>query len=110
MLDVAADPSQRASAVEELRTYLSMLLVSAPVLIDAAPARAFLESAQRLGGLLSSAVAHVDDASVPDQGPRLTVAAQALAAAARPLLARLDRQQLQAVDDAGDPSTGGGGA
>src|SRR5581483_4173586 len=53
-----ASPSaeDRETASDELRTYAQMLLTSAPVLIDAPRPRAFLESAQRLGGELYRAI------------------------------------------------------
>ena len=94
----AGEDSQRENAGDELRTYLSMLLVSAPVLIEAAPARTFLESAQRLGGLLSYAVAHADDDAVADRGPRLQQAATQVSRDAQPLLAILNLAQRQAVE------------
>jgi hypothetical protein len=39
----------REAAGDEFRTYMMMLLVAAPVLIDAKTSRAFLEQAQSLG-------------------------------------------------------------
>jgi hypothetical protein len=89
------DGSQRDAASDELRTYMAMLLVSAPILIEAASARTFLESAQPLGGLLSHALAQGADTD------RLTAAVQAVNAAARPLLASLDLAQRTAVDGDG---------
>ena len=41
-----AGPDDRDTAGDELRTYMMMLLVGAPVLIDARVSRAFLEQAQ----------------------------------------------------------------
>src|ERR1700728_2961133 len=41
---------EREDAVNEIRTYAMMLLVAAPVLIEAKAARSFLEESQRLGG------------------------------------------------------------
>jgi hypothetical protein len=48
----AASPSaeDREAAADELRTYAQMLMVSAPVLIDAAAPRNFLETAQWVAG------------------------------------------------------------
>ena len=45
----AAD-SDRDAASDELRTYMMMLLVAAPLLIDIPVSRSFLEQAQALGG------------------------------------------------------------
>ncbi len=48
-----ADDSDRDAASDELRTYMMMLLVGAPVLIDAQVSRSFLEQAQVVGGLMA---------------------------------------------------------
>ena len=45
----------RDTASDELRTYMTMLLISAPVLIDASLSRTFLEEAQTLGAELARA-------------------------------------------------------
>jgi hypothetical protein len=42
----------RAAASDEVRTYMTMLLIAAPILIDAKVPRAFLEQAQKLGAQL----------------------------------------------------------
>jgi hypothetical protein len=46
----------RSTALDELRTYMLMLLVGAPVLIDGKVSRTFLEDAQYLGGELAHAL------------------------------------------------------
>ena len=43
----------RDAAADEVRTYMTMVLIAAPVLIDARTPRAFLEKAQHLGGQLA---------------------------------------------------------
>jgi hypothetical protein len=43
----------RETASDELRTYALMLLIAAPVMIDARMSRNFLEDAQRLAGELA---------------------------------------------------------
>ena len=49
------DPrADRSAAGDELRTYLLMLLVGAPVLIGSPVARRFLEQAQALGAEIGS--------------------------------------------------------
>ena len=48
---------ERDAASDEVRTYLTMLLTAAPVLIDAAVSRHFLERAQKLGGELARTLA-----------------------------------------------------
>jgi hypothetical protein len=53
----------RATASDEIRTYLTMLLIAAPILIDAKTSRTFLEQAQQLGGQLVNILA--SDARTP---------------------------------------------
>jgi hypothetical protein len=97
------DRDQREPAADELRTYMTMLLISAPILIDTVPTRAFLESAQRLGGLLSIALQRADDGDhVHDLDGNLKRAVDALSDAAQPLLKILNLAQLAAVDSGGD--------
>jgi hypothetical protein len=96
------DEAQREAAADELRTYLTMLLISAPVLIDAAPARAFLEAAQGLAWLVSVALQRAADGHGHDLDAQLDRAAAAVAAAAEPLTAILNVAQLAAVDSGDD--------
>jgi hypothetical protein len=42
----------RTAASDELRTYMIMLMLAAPILIESKTPRAFLEDAQKLGGML----------------------------------------------------------
>jgi hypothetical protein len=93
------NPDRRETATDEMRTYMAMLLVSAPVLMEASTARAFLETAQRLAALMSHALEHDSARSI---GPRLDAGAQAMRDAVTPLLAKLDDAQLRAVDSADD--------
>ena len=82
----------RDAAAEEFRTYIMMLLAVAPVLIDAKMSRAFLEQAQRLGGVMARAL-NVISASTGQQDSvagQLDAAVQALKSASTPLLASLD--------------------
>jgi hypothetical protein len=74
-------------ATDEIRTYMIMLLVGAPVLIDATVSRHFLEEAQRLGGQMASAMAalaRTPGVAIPRD--RLDEAVQRLRAASTPLL------------------------
>jgi hypothetical protein len=48
-------PDDRDAASDEVRTYLTMVLFAAPILIDAAMPRRFLEQAQHLGAELARA-------------------------------------------------------
>jgi hypothetical protein len=76
-----------------------MLLAVAPVLIDAKLSRAFLEQAQRLGGVMARAL-NVISASTGQQDSvagQLDAAVQALKSASTPLLANLDPAMRAAV-------------
>ena len=89
----------RDAAAEEFRTYIMMLLAVAPVLIDAKMSRAFLEQAQRLGGVMARAL-NVISASTGQQDSvagQLDAAVQALKSASTPLLANLDPAMRAAV-------------
>jgi hypothetical protein len=77
----------RATASDELRTYMTMLLISAPVLIDASLSRAFLEEAQRLGAELARALAATRDSEPTDDlRGRLDAAVDRMRAVSQPLL------------------------
>jgi hypothetical protein len=93
----------RDAAVDEFRTYMMMLLVAAPVLIDAKVSRDFLEQAQVLGAELAKALAATakpaDGAADAPSRPagtgkastaRLNEAVQRLRTASTPLLQVLD--------------------
>jgi len=94
-----ANDSDRDAAFDELRTYMMMLLVGAPVLIDAKVSRTFLEQAQAVGGLMARALGVTarssDRAPAPDA--RLLAAVKKLRAASTPLLQVLDPQTQAAV-------------
>ena len=51
-----AEPEDRDTAADELRTYMMMLLVAAPVLIDVRVSRAFLEQAQFVAAEMARAL------------------------------------------------------
>jgi hypothetical protein len=93
-----ADPGNRDDAVGQARTYAMMLLVGAPVLIDARVSRSFLEQAQALGGLMAEALGITgkpsDHAAVSPT--RLDHALKRLRDASDPLIAVLD-PETQAV-------------
>jgi DMSO reductase anchor subunit len=93
----SASPSaeDREAASDELRTYAQMLLVSAPVLIDAPVPRRFLESAQRLAGAMFRALRDAGGQPVAKESLEAEVAR--LRADAAPLLQALNRQQRAAV-------------
>ena len=99
---VTGGSGDRSAASDGFRTYMMMLLIGAPVLIDDPVARHFLEQAQYLGGVMAAALAVIDrspdGAAVP--GNRLDDAAQQLQSAAAPLLQLLSpatRDSLQRI-------------
>jgi hypothetical protein len=104
----------RDAAVDEFRTYMMMLLVAAPVLIDAKVSRDFLEQAQVLGAELAKALAETAkpadgaaDAPARRAGTgkvstaRLNEAVQRLREASTPLLQVLDPETRSIIR--GDP-------
>lgn len=78
----------REVASDGFRTYMMMLLVGAPVLIDDPVARNFLEQAQYLGGVMAGALAAFDrrQDGAPVSGGTLDDAVRQLQDAAAPLL------------------------
>jgi hypothetical protein len=96
---------ERDAATGAVQTYMIMLLVSGPVLIDARASRSFLEEAQRLGAVLARALGVVGTAggSAEDAGAHLDEAVQRLRAAASPLLQVLSLPELTAAG-ASEPS------
>jgi uncharacterized membrane protein YcjF (UPF0283 family) len=94
-----ANDDDRDAASGDLRTYMMMLLVGAPVLIDATVSRTFLEQAQNVGGLMAHALGVTAKASGPAPGPdaRLDAAMKRLKAASTPLLQVLDPETQAAV-------------
>ena len=94
-----AKPEDRDTAADELRTYMMMLLVAAPVLIDVRVSRAFLEQAQ----LVAAEMARALGVTARSHGPgtladaRLDSAVQQLRTASTPLLQVLDPETQAAV-------------
>ena len=92
-------PGDRDAASDEFRTYMLMLMVGAPVLIDVKVSRDFLEQAQALAGEMARVLgvtrgAH-GRAALPDA--RLEAAVQRLRAASTPLLQALNPETQAAV-------------
>jgi hypothetical protein len=102
-----ANSGDRDAAGDEFRTYMMMLLVGAPVLIDAKASRNFLEQAQYLGGEMAIVLgvtpgrpSHANASTT-----RLDEAVQRLKDASAPLLQVLDPETRAAVrgeDPSGD--------
>ena len=90
----------RDTALDEVRTYMTILSISAPVLIDARVSRTFLEQAQRLAVELARGLAP----GVKESGEistasdaRLEDSFQRLRSAAAPLLGLLTAEQQSAA-------------
>jgi hypothetical protein len=100
----------REAASDEVRTYMIMLLVGAPVLIEAAVSRQFLEQAQHLGGEMArmllatsgtsgtSGTAGAAGAAAMPAG-RLDDAVERLRAASAPLLRLLNPEERVAAGE-----------
>ena len=98
----------RDAASGETRTYMVMLLVGAPVLIDARLSRNFLEQAQRLGGEMAHALVTLTrtPGAAAHEAARLDDAVQGLRTASAPLLQRLSPAERSAAEG-GDGQPGG---
>jgi hypothetical protein len=101
VLDGSGD---RDAAGDELRTFMTMMLTSAPVLMDAPQTRTFLETSQRLAAELARALVVTRSGDHPDDvDQRLNDAAGEVRAAAQPLLQTLDFDQQSALWGAARP-------
>jgi len=88
-----AGSGDRSAASDEVRTYMLMLLVGAPVLIDAKVSRSFLEQAQRLGGEMAHMLTTTAKRPDATSSARLDDTLKQLRAALTPLLAPLTRDE-----------------
>jgi hypothetical protein len=96
--EALAGSGDRDAASDEFRTYMMMLLVGAPVLIDAKAPRNFLEQAQSLGAEMARAlVATRTPKSSGYPAKRLDEAVRRLTAASTPLLQILDPETRRAI-------------
>jgi hypothetical protein len=89
----------RSAASDELRTYMIMLMIAAPILIDSRRPRAFLEDAQTLAGMLLQGQ-HPELRSSSKTVPsdvQLDEALQQLKITAAPLLAPLTAEERTAA-------------
>ncbi|HTX27824.1 MAG TPA: hypothetical protein VME19_12485 [Streptosporangiaceae bacterium] len=98
-VDQGLGPGNRDAASDEFRTYMIMLLMGAPLLIDAKTSRYFLEQAQALGGELALALGLTAQAPGPTavSDARIERAVQRLRDASTPLLQALDSATRAAV-------------
>jgi hypothetical protein len=96
---VTGGPGDRGAASDGFRTYMIMLLIGAPVLIDDPVARRFLERAQYLGGMMARTLAATGTspggAALPGGG--LDEAMQQLHRAAAPLLQLLSPETRDSI-------------
>ena len=94
-----AGPDDRDTASDELRTYMMMLLVAAPVLIDVRVSRAFLEQAQLVAAEMARALGITARSLKPGTlaDARLDDAVQQLRSASTPLLQVLDPETQAAI-------------
>jgi hypothetical protein len=96
---VTGGSGDRDAATDGFRTYMMVLLVGAPVLINDPVARRFLEQAQYLGGVMGRTLAAInrapDGAAVP--ADVLDDAVRRLQSAAAPLLQLLSPQTRDAM-------------
>jgi hypothetical protein len=93
----------RDGAADEVRTYLMMLLIGAPVLIDDRTSRSFLEQAQHLGAEMARSLVMMtkNQNAKEESGKRLDDAVSGLRTASAPLLQSLSPEARSAVS-AGD--------
>jgi hypothetical protein len=100
---VTAGTGDRAAASDSFQTYMMMLLISAPLLIDESADRHFLERAQHLEAVmvrtLTAAKRPPDGAAVPSDG--LDDAVQQLQSAAAPLLQPLSPEMRDSMQRIG---------
>jgi hypothetical protein len=94
-----ATSGDRTAASDELRTYMIMLMIAAPILIESKTPRAFLEDAQALAGMLLQ-VQHSESPrslkTVPSDA-KFEEALQQLKIAAAPLLTPLTAAERTAA-------------
>ena len=94
-----ATSGDRSAASDELRTYMIMLMLAAPILIESKTPRAFLEDAQTLSGMLvrfQHPEAQSSFKTVPSDA-QLEEALRQLKIAAAPLLAPLTAEERTAA-------------
>jgi hypothetical protein len=93
----------RHAASEDYRTYMLMLLISAPVFIDDPAARRFLEQAQNLGGVMTNTLelAHRSTDGAAVGGDALDDAVKQLQSAAAPLLQLLSPEVRDSIQRIG---------
>ena len=84
-----SDADARDAAADEVRTYMMMLLVGAPLLIEDPVARHFLEEAQHLAGVMAATLSARQNAA----GSGFDDAVARLRAASVPMLKSLNQEE-----------------
>jgi hypothetical protein len=92
-----ATSGDRTAASDELRTYMIMLMIAAPILIESKTPRVFLEDAQTLGGMLVQHSESQSSVKTATSDTQLEEALQQLKIAAAPLLAPLTAEERTAA-------------
>ncbi len=87
---------EREAATDEVRTYMIMLLVAAPVLIEAKVSRDFLEAAQLFGGQMTHALTTTSGTPGMSRAS-LDAATKRLKTVAAPLIQQLNLDELIAA-------------
>ncbi len=100
------DQRASADAAGEVRALASMVLTAAPALFDDPEARNFMDQAERFSAMLVRiGLGNVGHEVTDVDRATLSRAEEDLSTAVQPLLARLDRREVAAVEgDAGDAS------
>jgi hypothetical protein len=99
----------RDAARDEVRTYMIMLLVGAPVLIEARASRAFLEQAQRLSGVMARSLSATAPGAASTWSSRLGDGVARLRATMDPLLQALNSEERVVAGESEDDGDSDGG-
>jgi hypothetical protein len=96
----------RDAANDELRTFMTMMLTGAPVLVDAPETREFLETSQRLAAELARALVVTRSGEHPDDvDQRLKDAADQVRVSVQPLLQTLNLDQQSVLWGSARPAS-----
>jgi hypothetical protein len=106
VLSLIDGSGDRGAASDGFQTYMMVLLVGAPVLINDPVARHFLEQAQYLGGVMGQTLAAIDRSKHGDaaRGNELNDAVKKLQTAAAPLLQLLSPEIRESIQRIGQTS------
>ncbi len=94
------DPPGKGDPETEVQALASMVLIAAPALFEDPTARDFMEKVEQFSTLLWRMVRHRADGLDDGDRTKLSQAKDALTAAIRPLLSRLETHEVAALEDA----------